>query len=51
MKMLKHRFPILLLLAGMGLAPTAEAALISRLGGLAVYDTDRNITWLLRSVS
>jgi len=46
MKMLKHRFPILLLLTGMGLAPTAEAALMSRLGGLAVYDTDFNITWL-----
>jgi len=28
------------------LASTAEASLISRLGGLAVYDTDRNITWL-----
>jgi hypothetical protein len=36
----------LILLAGIGLASTAEAALISRLGGLAVYDTDRNITWL-----
>ena len=36
----------LILLAGMGLASTAEAALISRLGGLAVYDTGRNITWL-----
>ena len=36
----------LVLLAGIGLASTAEAALISRLGGLAVYDTDRNITWL-----
>ncbi len=46
MKTMKHYFPILLLLAGMGLASTAEAALISRLGGLAVYDTDRNITWL-----
>jgi hypothetical protein len=30
----------------MGCTSTASAALISRLGGLAVYDTDRNITWL-----
>ena len=30
----------------MGLASTAEASLIARLGGQAVYDTDRNITWL-----
>ncbi len=36
----------LVLLAGMGLASTAEAALINRLGGLAVYDSDFNITWL-----
>ena len=33
MKMFKHRFPILLLLAGMGLASTAQASLIARLGG------------------
>jgi len=46
MKIFKHRFPILLLLAGMGLASTAEASLIARLGGLAVYDTGLNITWL-----
>ena len=46
MKTMKHRFPALLLLAVMGLASTAQAALISRLGGQAVYDTDRNITWL-----
>ena len=30
----------------MGCTSTASAALISRLGGLAVYDTDFNITWL-----
>ena len=29
-----------------GFATTAEAALVSRLGGEAVYDTDRDITWL-----
>ncbi len=29
-----------------GFASTADAALISRLGGQAVYDTDFNITWL-----
>ena len=29
-----------------GLVSTAEAALESRLGGQAVYDTDLNITWL-----
>ncbi|MFO1355303.1 MAG: hypothetical protein U1F72_04065 [Gammaproteobacteria bacterium] len=28
------------------LASAAQAALVSRLGGQAVYDTDRNITWL-----
>jgi len=36
----------LFLAAGLGLASTAEASLISRLGGQAVYDTDFNITWL-----
>jgi len=46
MKVFKHLFPALLLLAGMGLAPTAQASLIARLGGQAVYDTDFNITWL-----
>lgn len=30
----------------LGLVASAEAALVSRLGGLAVYDTDFNITWL-----
>ena len=30
----------------LGVASTANAALESRLGGKAVYDTDRNITWL-----
>ena len=34
------------LAAGLGCASTAEASLISRLGGQAVYDTDFNITWL-----
>ncbi|MCX7113066.1 MAG: hypothetical protein NTX45_23705, partial [Proteobacteria bacterium] len=34
------------LATGLGLASTAEASLISRLGGQAVYDTDFNITWL-----
>ncbi len=29
----------------MGCTSTVSAALISRLGGQAVYDTDRNITW------
>ena len=46
MKILQHRIPALLLLAGMGLASTAKAALVERLGGQAVYDTDLNITWL-----
>ncbi len=46
MNALPKSLAALVLLAGMGLASTAEAALISRLGGLAVYDTDRNITWL-----
>jgi hypothetical protein len=46
MNILQHRITALLLLAGMGLASTAEAALVSRLGGDAVYDTDLNITWL-----
>jgi len=30
----------------LGLAASADAALLSRLGGQAVYDTDLNITWL-----
>jgi len=46
MKALLKPLTPLVLLAGMGLVSTAEASLISRLGGLAVYDTDRNITWL-----
>ena len=46
MKALPKTLTGLVLLAGMGLASTAEAALISRLGGLAVYDADRNLTWL-----
>ncbi len=46
MKALPNPLTALVLLAGMGLASTAEAALMSRLGGLAVYDTDLNITWL-----
>ena len=29
-----------------GMTSIADAALVSRLGGLAVYDTDLNITWL-----
>ena len=29
-----------------GLLSNANAALETRLGGLAVYDTDLNITWL-----
>ncbi len=46
MKNLLKPLTSLFLLAGMGLAPTTEAALIARLGGQAVYDTDRDITWL-----
>jgi hypothetical protein len=46
MKALQHRFPILLLLTGMAIASTAQAALVAKLGGTVVYDTDRNITWL-----
>ena len=46
MRMLKLPFLALLLLVGMGLASTAQATLVARLGGQAVYDTDRNITWL-----
>lgn len=34
------------LLAACLLATSANAALISRLGGQAVYDTDLNVTWL-----
>ena len=30
----------------LGLLATADAALISRAGGLAVYDTDLDVTWL-----
>ena len=46
MKALLKPLTPLFLLAGMGLASTAEASLVTRLGGLAVYDTDFNITWL-----
>lgn len=35
-----------LLLAALGASSAANAALLSRLGGAAVYDTDFNITWL-----
>lgn len=31
------------------LAGTAQAALVSRLGGLAVYDTDLDVTWLVNA--
>ena len=37
---------ILTLLVGIALSGAAQAALESRLGGLAVYDTDLNLTWL-----
>lgn len=33
-------------LFSLGLSATADAALITRLGGLAVYDTDLDISWL-----
>jgi hypothetical protein len=48
MNTLKHRLPALLLLAGMGFASAAQAALIPRTVGAdeMVYDSDRNITWL-----
>ncbi|MEI7868075.1 MAG: DUF1566 domain-containing protein [Candidatus Methylumidiphilus sp.] len=44
----KPNFALTALLFAVGLffASTAEAALMSRLGGQVVYDTDYNITWL-----
>ena len=33
-------------MAGLSFASTSSAGLISKLNGLVVYDTDRNITWL-----
>jgi len=33
-------------LISLGLGSAAQASLISRLGGTAVYDTDLDITWL-----
>ncbi len=33
-------------LMSLGMLSTADAALVSQLGGLAVYDTDLDITWL-----
>ena len=33
-------------LLSFGVVSTADAALVSRLGGLAYYDTVLNITWL-----
>jgi len=44
MVMFKHLFPILLLLAGIGLASTAQAELIDR--AFAVYDTVSHLSWL-----
>ena len=44
MKALPKPLTALVLLAGMGLAPTAQADLIDRV--FAVYDTDLNISWL-----
>jgi hypothetical protein len=48
MPTLKHRLPALLLLAGMGFASVAQAALIPRTVGAdeMVYDSGLNITWL-----
>ncbi len=46
MKALPKPFTSLVLLSGMALAPASQATLYTRLGGLAVYDDDRNITWL-----
>jgi hypothetical protein len=45
MNTLKHKLPILLLLAGMGFASTSEATLFDRGKGM-IYDSDLNITWL-----
>ena len=44
MKTIAKPLTALVLLAGMGLASTAQADLIDRV--FAVYDTDRNISWL-----
>lgn len=46
MKISQQHLHTLLLLAGMGFASTAPAALVPQLNGAVVYDTDRNITWL-----
>ncbi|MBI3570923.1 MAG: DUF1566 domain-containing protein [Gammaproteobacteria bacterium] len=35
-----------LFVAALGMSSVANAALVSRLSGQAVFDTDRNITWL-----
>jgi len=44
---MKHSLITTLILSlGLVAATTANAALVSRLGGQAVYDTDLNITWL-----
>ncbi len=45
MKALAKPLTALVLLAGMGLAPTAQASLIPKLGGTVIYDSVRNITW------
>ncbi|MHB8534053.1 MAG: Lcl domain-containing protein [Sulfuricaulis sp.] len=42
-----HRWLVMSLFVGvMGVSSSAHAALYSRLGGAAVYDSDFNITWL-----
>lgn len=41
-----RRFVVCIGLVGMMSVNVAQAALLSRLGGLAVYDSDTNLTWL-----
>lgn len=46
MKFHHHWAATALFVVVLGVSSVSNAALVSRLGGLAVYDTDINITWL-----
>lgn len=46
MRVIKMKSAAAALVVTMGIMSTADAALATRLGGQAVYDTDRDITWI-----
>lgn len=44
---MNKQLQVLTLIAALGLSSAANAGLVSRLGGQAIYDTDLHITWLV----